>query len=105
MWLTVASDPPAVYSKTLDLYVVACNATTPTFSFDIAGRTFTIPRQDMFLPASQQGQCATSVTKGFSFGSEAYPDGFYVLGAAFLNSVVAVFDVGKGGMWFSPHKY
>ena len=60
---------------------------------------------DMFLPFSSNGLCATSFTRGFEFGSDAYPEGFYILGDAFLNSVVAVFDVGAGGMWFATHDY
>jgi hypothetical protein len=59
----------------------------------------------MFLPFSSNGLCATSFTQGFEFESDAYPDGFFVLGDAFLNGVVAVFDVGARGMWFAAHDY
>lgn len=59
----------------------------------------------MFLTVSYEGLCATSLTRGFDFGAEAYPDGFYVLGDAFLNNVIAVFDVGAGGMRFAAHDY
>ena len=52
-------------------------------------------------------QCATSFTRGFgaAFTGDAFPEGFYAIGAVFLQNVVAVFDIGKGGMWFAEHKY
>lgn len=61
--------------------------------------------KDMFLPFSYNGLCATSVTRGFEIDAEAYPKGFYVLGDAFLNGVVAIFDIGSNGMWFAVHDY
>ena len=60
--------------------------------------------KDMFFPLGEN-ICATSFTRGFDFGAVAYPKGFYVLGDVFLNNVVAVFDVGGGGMWFTKHSY
>ena len=59
----------------------------------------------MFLPASLNGVCATSFTRGFEFDTQAYPDGFYVIGAAFLVNVIAVFDVGAGQLRFARHDY
>jgi hypothetical protein len=72
---------------------------------DIGNKSFAMDPKDMFLSFSVNGLCASSVTRGFDFGADAYPDGFYVLGDAFLNGVLAVFDVGAGGMWFASHDY
>lgn len=99
------SNPPAKFNTTLQLYETACNATAPSFALNISNMTFAIDPRDMFLSISLDGLCATSITQGFAFNTEAYPEGFYALGAAFLNNVVAVFDVGGGGMWFAPHQY
>ena len=102
--LPAHSNPPAIYNETFSLYAVPCNATPPTFSLDIGGKSFTMHPNDMFLPFSLGETCATSFTNGFEFGP-AYEEGFYAIGAAFLHNVVAVFDVEGGGMHFAVHKY
>lgn len=88
--------------------MTACNATVPAFSIDIGNQTFTMAPADMLPPYLEvQGQCVTGVTRGFAgtFSKEAYPEGFYALGSVFLHNVIAVFDVGKDGMWFAEHNY
>ena len=59
----------------------------------------------MFLPGGVGGICATAITRGFAVPETAYPDGFYAIGAAFLHSVIAVFDIGCEGMRFAKHDY
>ncbi|RFU32941.1 hypothetical protein B7463_g3397, partial [Scytalidium lignicola] len=92
--VNAAFNPPAVYDASLDLYITACNATTPSFSFTIGDKSFPMNPKDMFLAVSYNNLCATSFTSGLPVGGGAYPEGFYILGDAFLNSLVAVFDVG-----------
>lgn len=74
----------------------------PSVAIDIGGRRFEMDKRDMIVPELKVGdRCATSFTRGFEF--DDFPDGFYVLGDAFLYNVVAVFDKGKEQMHFASH--
>ena len=105
MTFSSISDPPATYNATYTVYFTSCNATVPSFSFKIGQQSFAMSREDMLLPSGVDGICATSFTRGFDVPASVFPDGLYVLGHAFLHNVVAVFDVGGGGMHFAKHDY
>lgn len=91
-----AFSPPGSCMAEEQLYVVACNATPPSFSVNIGDATFPIDGRDMIW-RDATGTCYSSV-------APAIPaDGIQLmfLGDAFLKNVVAVFDVGKNEMWFA----
>jgi hypothetical protein len=88
------SDPPAVYNETLGFYITTQNATVPELGISIGGKTFNLNSSDIFPFICEGEICATNIARGFNF-SDAYLEGFYVLGDVFLHNVVTVFDVGR----------
>jgi len=97
--------PPAVYSDTLALWIVPCDAHSPSLSIEINGVAFDINPLDMILytdttDANGKELCSTTIVDGGS-GS----DNVYVLGDPFLKNVVAVFDVGAGMMRFASREH
>lgn len=100
-----SSDPPAKYIKAYGVYATTCNATVPEFGFELAKQKFVMHPQDMLLHAPIGGLCGTSFTRGLEVPGSAYPDGFFIIGAAFLHNVVAVFDIGASGVWVAKHDY
>ena len=91
-------NPPAVLNTTIGQYVVSCNATAPQFGVKIGGQVFYLNQQDMFIKY-QDGFCFSAVQT--SLAAFKLP----ILGAAFLRSVLAVFDVGKIEMTFMSRMY
>jgi hypothetical protein len=91
----MAFKPRATYLYQWGAYFVPCDSVPPMFGVIIDGKTFYINPadlifQDIIDPTS--GFCAVSLTTGGS--------GPYILGDVFLQSVVAVFDVGGAQMRF-----
>lgn len=88
-------DPPATYSKTLG-YVVSCDARAPELGIKIDGKVFYHNPKDLILHSS--GRCFSAIQ-----GSEvvAAP----ILGATWLKSVLAIFDVGASEMKFASRMY
>ena len=90
-----AFEPRAVYLYQWGSYFAPCDAVPPSFSVIISGVEFKINAADMIyrdLVDPTTGYCAIAVTTGGS--------GPYILGDAFLQNVVAVFDVGGAQMRF-----
>ncbi|KIW06220.1 uncharacterized protein PV09_02696 [Verruconis gallopava] len=81
------------------IYTVSCNAKPPVFGVKIGGQTFVINPVDMILQDQTSGQCVSAIQDG---GAAPGP---FILGDAFLNNVVAVFDVGAAQMRFAKHIY
>jgi hypothetical protein len=80
---------------------VECNATAPEFGFKIGGKVFTMEPGDMIEQRSKDektGLCNIAFQNWISKPP-------YLLGAPFLQGVVAVFDVGASEMRFAKHLY
>lgn len=90
-------NPPATFAN--GIYYTACNATVPEFGVTIGGRTFWINPADMLLRnmPDSLGDCLTTIVPGG-------PSGPYILGAVFLQNVLAVFDVGAAEMRFAARE-
>lgn len=81
-------------------YLVDCNAKPPAFSVTVGGKSFAADPQDLIIkdqPDKTSGLCIT----GFQDGGS----GPFILGDAWMKSVVVVFDVGASEMRFASHKY
>jgi hypothetical protein len=90
-----AFDPPAVYFYQYGTYFAPCRTTPPRIAVIINGAKFFINPQDLVyrnLKDELTGYCAIGITTG--------GEGPYILGAVWLQSVVAVFDVGAAMMRF-----
>jgi hypothetical protein len=82
-------------------YKVECNATAPEFGFKIGGKVFLMEPGDLIEQRSKNetsGLCNIGLQSWVSRPP-------YVLGAPFLQSVVAAFDVGASEMRFATHHY
>lgn len=91
----MAFEPHAVYLYQWGSYFAPCDAVAPLFAVVIGGVEFFVNPADMMyqeLVDPQSGYCAIAVASGGS--------GPYILGDAFLQSVLAVFDVGSAEMRF-----
>lgn len=80
-------DPPAKYIWMYGGYFTDCNADAPEFAVGIGGSIFRVNPRDMIyrdMRDPMSGLCMTSIASGGI--------GPYVLGAAFMQNVVAVFD-------------
>jgi hypothetical protein len=93
--------PPATPAKRKDfigLYSVSCEAAAPKFGIMIGNQTFYLNQQDMVTGPYDDGNCYTGIWNADTISP---PLSAYVLGAAFLNNVIAVFDLGRGEMGFA----
>lgn len=94
----MAFQPRAVYLYQWGMYFAPCDAIPPSFAIVINGVEFWVNPADMIyrdLVDPLTGYCAIAVASGGS--------GPYILGDAFLQNVVAVFDVGAAQMRFYSH--
>ncbi|KAI0407928.1 acid protease [Xylaria palmicola] len=92
-----AFTPPAAYDAAKDSYVVDCDAVPPSFGLKIGGTTFSQRPDDMIFQLPD-GTCVSTIKR--AAGAEGISLNF--IGAAWLQSVVAVFDFGKNEMRFAP---
>ncbi|KAL4739958.1 aspartic peptidase domain-containing protein [Aspergillus similis] len=92
--------PPGVYNKTLQAYVVDCDAKAPSsFSLEIDGQTFTHDAADLIYQTGED-VCISAI--GNSDEIRLLDNlQLNVIGVPFLKSVVAVFDIGKNEMRFA----
>lgn len=91
----MAFQPRAVFLYQYGTYFAPCDAIAPRFAIVISGTQFWVNPADMIIKGYVDpltGYCAVAVASG--------EDGPYILGAAFLKSVLAVFDVGAAEMRF-----
>lgn len=91
----MAFQPRAVYLWQYDKYFAPCDAIAPRFAIVISGMRFWINPADMIIQEIVDpltGYCAVAVASG--------GEGPFILGAAFLQNVLAVFDVGAAEMRF-----
>ncbi|GAW10911.1 hypothetical protein ANO14919_002480 [Xylariales sp. No.14919] len=95
--VNAAFKPPATYNASTGSYTVNCGAIPPSFGVTIAGKTFSQSSDDMVFQLPN-GNCVSTIKR--SAAAEGIALNF--LGAAWLQSVVAVFDFGKNEMRFAP---
>ena len=89
-------DPPATFNETIGLFVVHCNAHVPQLGVSIGGQIFYHNPKDMIF--RQGDQCLSAVQTS---GGALLP----ILGASWLKSVLAIFDVGATEMTFVSRVY
>lgn len=97
--VAMSFQPRAVYLYQWGKYFAPCDAIAPRFAIVIGGVQLWINPADMIyqgLTDSLTGYCAIAIASG--------GEGPYVLGDAFLQNVVAVFDVGAAEMRFYPRE-
>lgn len=98
--INAAYSPPATYSDEQGAYVVACNATAPAVSVNIAGTAFRINPLDMVMKQTD-GICISAWNDGGSSSSQDV----YILGEVFMKNVVSLFDVGAASMQFAGREF
>ncbi|KAF2117485.1 aspartic peptidase domain-containing protein, partial [Lophiotrema nucula] len=92
-------NPPAMYNKLSNLYIVNCSSKAPRIGVIIAGQKFFVNEKDLLnggAVASRKGWCVLAIQR--------QGQGDAVLGDAFLKNVVAVFDVGENEMMFAARE-
>ncbi|KAH8720167.1 putative aspartic-type endopeptidase [Beauveria bassiana] len=93
--IAMSFQPRAVYLYQWGMYFAPCNSIPPSFAITVSGVDLWINPADMIyhdLVDPLTGYCAIAVASG--------GQGPYILGDAFLQNVVAVFDVGAAQMRF-----
>lgn len=93
--LAAAFNPPAVFSSSVGLYTVACNATVPLFGVTISKKVFYINPLDLIID-TRQGFCV--------MGVQDNGGGLTIIGDTFMRNVLTVFDVGAAQIRFSARK-
>ncbi|KAF4968662.1 hypothetical protein FSARC_3948 [Fusarium sarcochroum] len=94
--INAAFEPPAVYDKKRDVFVVDCDARAPALGVVIGGDTFWHDQRDLIMQA-KDGVC----TSGVGATQEALDITVHFLGDTFLKNVVSVFDFGVDKMRFA----
>lgn len=96
-----AFDPPATYAADEGVFIVDCNATSPSVGITIGGTLFNINSLDLILLAGTDPNiCISGVMDG---GNNATTN-VYILGDTFQKNVVTVFDVGASELRFAAHE-
>ncbi|KAL3477627.1 aspartic peptidase domain-containing protein [Aspergillus californicus] len=92
-------DPPAVYSKESEAYIVDCNAKAPNLGLEIGGTVFQHNAADLIYQTGD-GLCISSIGNSdeIKIGGTLQLN---IVGVPFLKSVVSVFDFGKNEMRFA----
>lgn len=93
--LAAAFDPPAVFSSSVGLYTVACNATVPLFGVTVSKKVFYINPLDLIIDTGD-GFCVTGVQDNGG--------GMTIIGDTFMRNVLTVFDVGAAQVRFSARQ-
>ena len=91
-----AFTPPGFFNETTEMYEVPCGSTPPVFGVSIGGKVFNTNPDDMKLQYSET-QCSSVV--------QGNHGGLWILGDAWMKSVLCVFDVGAGNMRFAGRQY
>lgn len=89
-------DPPALLNQTTGIYQVACDAQAPELGVSIGGQVFYHNKNDLVMsPSAGTDYCLSAVQGGEML----------FLGATFMKSVLAVFDVGGTAMTFASRPF
>ena len=95
-----AFQPAAVYLWMYGAYFTSCNAIPPRISVKLGGINFFFNPVDLLyrnMVDPLTGMCMTAIASGGS--------GPFILGDAFMQNVVAVFDVGEAKIRFIPREF
>ncbi|KAK0634280.1 aspartic peptidase domain-containing protein [Bombardia bombarda] len=95
-----AFTPAGVYLWMYGAYFTSCDAVAPRISVILGGVHFWINPRDLIYQRMVDpltGLCMTAIASGGS--------GPYILGDAFLQNALAVFDVGQAKMRFIPREF
>ncbi|KAL9107189.1 MAG: hypothetical protein Q9227_007889 [Pyrenula ochraceoflavens] len=92
--------PPATFNQSAGVYTVPCNATAPSFGADFGGKVFYQNVKDMIVSYPGSSEICISAIQS-STATFFAP----ILGASFLQNVLAVFDVGASEMTFMSRMY
>ncbi|KAL2127460.1 hypothetical protein VTI74DRAFT_10695 [Chaetomium olivicolor] len=98
--INASFDPPAVYMWMYGAYFTSCDAIVPDVAVVMDGTKFYINPVDLIyrtLVDPLTGLCMTSIASGGS--------GPYILGDAFMQNALVVFDVGQAKMRFIPRQH
>ncbi|KAL2265861.1 hypothetical protein VTJ83DRAFT_6961 [Remersonia thermophila] len=97
--INAAFDPPSIYLWTYGAYFTACDAIIPNVAVILDGIKFTLNPMDLIyrnLVDPLTGLCMTAFADGGA--------GPYILGDAFMQNALVVFDVGQAKMRFIPRQ-
>ncbi|KAK0638966.1 aspartic peptidase domain-containing protein [Cercophora newfieldiana] len=95
-----AFSPPAVYLWSYGAFFTQCNAIAPRVGVVLDGITFWLNPKDLIYhdwADPETSLCMTAIADG-GYGP-------YILGDAFMQSAVVVYDVGEAQMRFIPRPY
>jgi hypothetical protein len=98
--INAAFNPPAVYLWMYGAYFTTCDALIPQVAVMLDGMKFNISPVDLLyrtLVDPLTGLCMTAIADGGS--------GPYILGDAFMQNALVVFDVGQAKMRFIPRQH
>ncbi|KAL2167363.1 hypothetical protein VTG60DRAFT_1396 [Thermothelomyces hinnuleus] len=98
--INAAFDPPAVYLWMYGAYFTSCDAIIPQVAVLLNGVKFNISPLDLLyrtLVDPVTGLCMTAIADGGS--------GPYILGDAFMQNALVIFDVGQAEMRFIPRQH
>ncbi|EAQ84278.1 hypothetical protein CHGG_10682 [Chaetomium globosum CBS 148.51] len=98
--INASFDPPAVYLWMYGAYFTSCDASIPQVAVLLDGTKFNISPVDLLyrtLVDPLTGLCMTAIADGGS--------GPYILGDAFMQNALVVFDVGQAKMRFIPRQH
>ncbi|KAH8808912.1 aspartic peptidase domain-containing protein [Xylogone sp. PMI_703] len=92
---------PAVISASGGLYVVPCDTPAAVFGVTVGDQTFYMSPEDLII---NDPDFTTGLGGNCPLGVQPSPseDGPFILGATWLNNVLAVFDIGAAEMRFAP---
>lgn len=91
-------DPSATRINDTGSYLVECNATAPRVGINIGGQVFYFNPKDLI--SRYNGTCYSSVVSSLGIGGTGR-----ILGASWLKSVLAIFDVGESRMTFVGREF
>lgn len=100
MAINQAFSPPAVYLWSYGAYFTTCDATAPPVGIVLDGITFWFNSMDLIYRGWKDPEtnlCMTAISNGGA--------GPYILGDAFMQGAVVVFDVGQAKMRFIPRPF
>ena len=95
-----AFKPPAAYLWSYGAYFTSCNAIAPPVAVVLNGKKFMLNPRDLIytdLKDPETGLCMTAISNGGS--------GPFILGDAFMQNALVVFDVGQAQMQFIARPY
>ncbi|AEO71918.1 uncharacterized protein THITE_50908 [Thermothielavioides terrestris NRRL 8126] len=98
--INAAFEPPAVYMWMYGAYFTSCDAIVPQVAVILDGIKFFINPVDLLyrtMVDPMTGLCLTAISSGGT--------GPYILGDAFMQNSLVVFDVGRAKMRFIPRQH